>query len=296
MSNIKQTMTRTAGKAGFLLKKYSPEILTGAGIVGGVTAAVMGAKATLKVEPIIDKLNEDLQKAKDVRDREDVEEYGKREYAQDAAIVYTRSALSFAKLYGPAVSVGVISISCIIGAHGIMRKRHAAALAAYVAVEKSFSEYRSRVEAIVGEEKSKELRYGIDDVEVVDEETGEKTTKKDISTVGHSQYARIFDEYNSNWNKNPEFNMMFLKSQQNYFNDLLLSRGHVFLNEVYEALGFPHSSAGSICGWVLGHRGDDFIDFGMFNVESDRARDFVNGYEASIVLDFNVDGLIWDLI
>lgn len=35
---------------------------------------------------------------------------------------------------------------------------------------------------------------------------------------------------------------------------------------------------------------DNFIDFGVFDGDRPRARDFVNGYERSILLDFNVDG------
>ena len=88
---------------------------------------------------------------------------------------------------------------------------------------------------------------------------------------------------------------MYLKAQQNSFNDLLRARGHVFLNEVYDGLGLERSQAGAVVGWVLGD-GDNYVDFGIFDGDKPRARDFVNGLEASILLDFNVDGVIYDLI
>ena len=112
---------------------------------------------------------------------------------------------------------------------------------------------------------------------------------------GLSVYARFFDEGCEQWSKNPEYNLMFLRSQQNYYNDMLKSRGHVFLNEVYDALGIPRTQAGAVVGWMISDNGDNFIDFGVFDGDRPRARDFVNGYERSILLDFNVDGVIYDL-
>ena len=90
--------------------------------------------------------------------------------------------------------------------------------------------------------------------------------------------------------------MLFLRTQQNYANDLLKARGHLFLNEVYSMLGIPHTSAGAIVWWTIGAGGDNYVDFGIFTRDSQVVREFVNGYERSILLDFNVDGVIWDMI
>lgn len=82
-------------------------------------------------------------------------------------------------------------------------------------------------------------------------------------------------------------------------NDLLRSRGHVFLNEVYDCLGIPRTKAGQIVGWVYSKDnpvGDNYIDFGIYDVYKPAIADFVNGYERSILLDFNPDGNIWELI
>ena len=124
------------------------------------------------------------------------------------------------------------------------------------------------------------------------------TSTKTIETVdkdGISQYARFFDESCINWSKTPEYNLMFLNGQQNFANDLLNARGHVFLNEVYDMLGIPRSQAGAVVGWVKGV-GDDYIDFGIFEGKTAAARAFVNGAERNILIDFNVDGVIYDLI
>ena len=90
-------------------------------------------------------------------------------------------------------------------------------------------------------------------------------------------------------------NLFFLKAQQTNANVQLTVRGHVFLNEVYDMLGLPRTAAGAIVGWVRGN-GDDVIDFGIWD-NNDINSDFVNGYNRSkILLDFNVDGVIYDII
>ena len=114
-----------------------------------------------------------------------------------------------------------------------------------------------------------------------------------------SQYTRLFDESCMGWTKDPECNVHFLKCQQNYCNDKLKSKGHLFLNEVYDTLGIPRTKAGAVVGWVYDEKnpiGDNFVDFGLFGMNDDRNYDFVNGFKNTAILDFNVDGNILDYI
>ena len=110
---------------------------------------------------------------------------------------------------------------------------------------------------------------------------------------GYSDYAKFFDEGCREWDKDPEYNLTFLKCQENYANDLLKSKGHLFLNEVYDMLGIPRTKAGQIVGWIYDEEnpiGDNYVDFGIYDVYKEANRNFVNGYERNILLDFNVDG------
>jgi hypothetical protein len=86
---------------------------------------------------------------------------------------------------------------------------------------------------------------------------------------------------------------VFLRANQQYFNNLLIVRGHVFLNEVYDQLGLPHTTAGQIVGWryTPDNEGDNYNDFGILR-DDETVRDFINGRNGSILLDFNVDGPI----
>jgi hypothetical protein len=195
----------------------------------------------------------------------------------------------------PAVAVGVVSIGCLTGSHYILTQRNVGLTAAYAAIEKSYAEYRKRVTEEVGVEREVELRQGVDIRETVKKSKDGKSVEISKSPVGHSVYARFFDEYSKSWNKDPEYNSVFLNCQQNYANDLLRTRGHLFLNEVYDMLGIERSKAGAVVGWVISDDGDNFVDFGMYQ-DNERVRSFVNGRESSILLDFNVDGVIYDKI
>lgn len=309
MSNIINSATKTFHRVGFQIKKHSPEILLVTGITGVVTSAVMACKATTKVDAIIEETKKSIDmihegmEAGNICDVEYTEEDGKK----DLAIVYIQTGVKFAKLYGPSVLLGLTSIGCILASNNIIHKRNVALSAAYTAIDRSFKGYRSRVIERFGESMDRELRYNIKTQEVketvVDEETGKKkTVKSTVSVVDpntYSDYARFFDEYCAGWTKDAEYNLMFLRQQQNYANELLKSRGHLFLNEVYDMLGIDRTKAGNIVGWVYDEEhpvGDNFVDFGIYVLDNEKARDFVNGRERSILLDFNVDGDILSLM
>lgn len=293
---IKKVVPQVLGRGTLYIRKFSPEILTGVGIVGVIATTVLASKATLKLEPIVERVNEDVATAKHFHQDGMDGTYTDYQFAKDKTRAYTTAVFEVAKLYGPAITLGVASVSCIVGGHGIMRKRNVAMAAAYKAVESSFTEYRKRVAEEHGADKDLEYSRGIRHEEVTDEK-GKKTVVTTVDPNGFSKYAKFFDEGNINWQSTPEFNLFFLRCQQDYANDMLQARGYVFLNDVYKSLGIELTSAGQVVGWVMRKGGhDNFVDFGIYNANNEKAREFVNGQEASILLDFNVDGVIYDLI
>lgn len=310
-SNAIQTAKFAIGRGGLVLKKYSPEILTAAGVIGTIGSTVLACKATLKVEDILDEAKKKSNLINAVHDGEiEVDaEYTDKDYSKDLLVNRTQTAVKLIKLYGPAISLGALSITAILGGQHILRKRNVAVMAAYKLCEESFNNYRSRVKDELGEEKDRQFYYGMTEETVKDKVKSKdgktKTVTKKVEKAPdhlYSQYARFFDEANINWDKSPEQNMYFLKMVQNQMNDKLKARGHVFLNEVYDALGFDRSEAGQLVGWVWNkdntamEAGDGYIDFGIFDGNDYAKRAFVNGDERSILLDFNIDGMIYDLI
>lgn len=305
--DITTKVTRGLNKAGFKLKKHSPEILIVAGVAGAVTSAVMACKATTKLNDILEESKEQVDKIHEAMEHPEnlPEEYTEEDGKKDLTIVYTQTAVKLLKLYGPSIVLGGLSITAILTSNNIMRKRNIAIAAAYTAVDKSFKDYRGRVVERFGEDLDRELRYNIKKEEVeetiVDEKTGkEKTVKKTIDVANDvSEFAKFFDDGCTGWTKDPELNLAFLLKQQAFANDKLKANGYLYLNEVYDMLGIPRTKAGQIVGWIYDEKnpiGDNYVDFGIFDSNKVKNRDFVNGYERTILLDFNVDGNILNLM
>lgn len=307
-TNVINKATTTIGKVGFKLRKYSPEILMVAGVVGVVTGTVMACKATTKVGDILDETSDKLDRIHECAERSDTSvEYTIEDSKKDIAIVYLQTGVKVVKLYAPAATIGVLSLSGIITSNNILRKRNVALAAAYATVDRSFKNYRKRVVERFGDEIDNQLKYNIKAVEVgktvINEDGNEQTATENVNVIDensvlHDEYAKFFDSSNPNWEENPEYNLMFLKTQENYANDKLRAKGYLFLNEVYEMLGLEPTKAGQIVGWVYNPEnpsGDNFVDFGIHKYDTANIR-FVNGYENVILLDFNVDGNIWDLM
>lgn len=303
---IKSIAIRTASRTGLVLKEHTPEILMGVGIVGSVTGTVLACKATLKLNDILDEhevVNSQIDGVHEGRIQiKEGAEYSEQDYRKDKLMLKAQTAGKIIRLYAPAASVAILSLGCMLGAHGILRKRNVALLGLYKASEKAFNEYRARVKEELGEDKEKDFYLGLKDEKiseaVTDDQGKSKKVKKSVKAetgVMPSQYARYFDEANPNWSKSPEANKYFLECAQNVLNDQLKTRGHLFLNEVYDQLGFPRTEAGQLVGWVMNGDGDGYVDFNIYQDVLPK-REFVNGYERSILLDFNVDGVVADLI
>ena len=303
---IVEKTSRTLCKAGLKLKKHSPEILVVGGVVGLVTSGVMACKATTKLSAILDDSKEQIELFDKVAANPEMvkEEYTVEDAEKDKKIVKVQTAVKVAKLYAPSIAVGVVSIGAIFASNNIMRKRNVALGAAYATVDRAFKDYRNRVVDRFGEELDKELRYNLKTKEVketVEDENGKKkTVKRNIKYMDSampSEFAVIYDDGCAGWTKDPEDNKFFLIQQQRYANERLKRRGYLSLNEVYELLGFPSTKAGQVVGWLYdckdpNYKGDNFVDFGLYNVDCEPNRDFVNGYERNIILDFNVAPII----
>ena len=298
-------------KVKFNVVKHSPEILMGIGIAGVVTSTVLACRSTLKVKDILEDKETNMNNVKEVL-AEGREDYTEEDARKDKTIIMTTTAIRIMKLYAPSVIIGAGSIACLLESHNVMRNRNAGLAAALAATTESFKQYRERVTSKYGDEVDKEMRYGIKKEK---KEKDGKKTKEDI-VVGCDEkelsgYARYFNESNINWTDDPQFNMMFLRQNQNWANDKLISQGYLYLNDVYDALGFPKTKAGQVVGWVYdpknNERGDNYVDFGIYDLNvrgyrdemandtiAEERQDFINGYRNSILLDFNVDGNIWE--
>lgn len=307
--SIMSLVARGGAKVAHIAVKYAPEAMAviGTGCVIGGT--VMACKDTLKATEVIDAVKDDLDKIEEAEvlaeEKSDLVTYSKEDRNRDKAMVYFNGAKSFGKVYWKAAAVEGIGLALLLGAFGIMKKRYSGAIAAAHTIEAMYRAYRERVIEAEGIAKDEYYRTGWDGkMESLPAAEGEeeKAVRVMANVPNGSGYSRLFDEANIYWVNSSAQNRFFLEQVQAKFNDKLDETGHVFLNEVLEALGFPHTKEGAIVGWVKNGDGDGFIDFGIYSIpvehDDDYAakRDFINGYAASLWLDFNVDGVIFDLI
>jgi hypothetical protein len=304
MKFIPDAIARKIASQGLMASENSPKILFVGGVVGMVGSTVLACRATLKLEDTLSAIEADKAKAlraKTTVEAEDYEgdaTYPEQEYRRDLALISVRGIGNIAKLYAPSVLLGAASVAALTKSHNILQERNLALTAAYAAVDSAFNRYRERVVERFGTEVDQELQYESEKIDEVDEETGKLSSRTAVTGAPGSAYARFYDEYSSkNWSPHPDINLLFLRQVQNQLNDRLKARGHIFLNEVYGDLGLPHTTAGAVVGWRWNKdSGDDYIDFGIWDSTQEEINQFFNGREGSILLDFNVDGIIYDKI
>jgi hypothetical protein len=291
----------SVGRATAVVQKFSPQILTTVGVVGVVAAGVLAAKSTLKLESVIDEHSERMSDIHEKKTTMTAEEYSSTHHKRDVTKVYLHTAKNLGKLYGLPISLGVVSISCIIGGQGIQYKRTVGAIAAYKTLEETFDRYRARVVEEFGLEKDEEFHRGYKVTETVDENGA-----KDIKVEGEIDLSKgftfIYDHNNPNWKTtSPDYNLMTLTANETYANQLLSIRGHVFLNDIFDAIGMPRTKEGSVVGWVLGPDNENHISFGIVDLQGSRNRDariFGSDEELGdcLLMNFNVDGIVWNQI
>ncbi len=306
MMKVFTKINNMTGKMGLIIKKNAPEYLLGAGVVGFIGTVVLACKATTSAEEVLDRHREkidEIKKAVDILNNPNIEKKPEDELFDPnraKVVVYANTIKDFGKLYAPTIAAGSLTLACFFKSYNIMKTRYLGVVAAYNLVSSAFEDYRNNVREELGEEADRRFRYGIHeaDVTTIDDNGKNKNKKEVVKTVeidGPSQYAVVFDKNCAEWDSNNIYNLKWLRANETAANDILNTRGHIFLNEVYDMIGLPHTKAGAVVGWIKG-QGDGYVDFGLYDPDNESHIRYVNGDESNILLDFNVDGIIFDKI
>lgn len=301
MNKLTTIAKQAVGKIKFEAVKHSPELLITLGIASGVATVVLACRATLKAETTVKEKAPAIVKVRDeLAELEDPDEIKAKK--KELAKSYLSLAGNIAKEYSPAIACGALSVTSILSGTHVMKSRNAALAAAYTAVDNAFHKYRDNVVERFGKDVDMDMKLGRKEETVEETVTNkkgeEKVVKKKVTTISPvicSPYARFFDESSIGWKPDAEQNLKFLRDVQDWANDKLRYEGYLFLNEVYKALGLPPSKAGQQVGWVYDKNnsiGDNYVDFGIYDLHNEANRNFVNGYERSILIEPNVDGPI----
>lgn len=288
--------SRFISRAGLKLQGASPTLLTVGGIVALVGAGVLAVKASPKMDDVAEELAKELDEINDTK-----QPLFENEKTNRKVSAYTYAATSALIVYGPALALGALGTVSILYSHGMMKKRNAALVAAYGVLERGFQAYRDRVRDSFGEDIEEQIHQGhtLDVVGVDPENKKFKVVPvKPGAPSATSEYAVEFGPQNKNWNPTlPDYNLVFLRGRQKYANDKLHAYGFVLLNDVYDSIGVPRTSAGCVVGWTR-NGPDGYIDFGLPEAGSAEESDYFYFYdgEGPIFLDFNVDGIVYDKI
>lgn len=261
---VPKSISRMASRSLLKLNANSPTILVVAGVVGLSATAVMAAKATRKIDPIIDAHKEERSAIGSVAKHDKVL---RREQQTAILEMYYNTSLRLARVYGPTVAVGTISAASILCGHKILRTRHVATMVAYSGLQDQFLAYRDRVAKTLGESAERDIYNGAHGEWVEDPDHKGEYKLQPVFEEQSTAYLRPwFDELNDNWRDDPASNYLFLKGVQTHMDNLLQVRGHVFLSEVYDALRIPRTADSIVNGWVYRPNNRDVDpETGMFH-------------------------------
>lgn len=311
--NIISGVKKAANSVAFFANKNAPTIFIVAGVGGLVAATVTAIHSTLKVDEILAEHKDTVEKIKSASEDEQFcerNDYSEEDATKDLTATYLKTGWKLVKLYSPTILLAAAGTTAVLYGHHILGKRSAALATACTSSMTAFREYRERVAAKWGSDAEREIRLGVKTEELettVTEDGEEKTIVSTVTTIDPElcNYVRVFDETNKYWSKSGAYNMNMLLTEQEHANHVLKSRvnaqgkGYLTLNEVLERLGFPPTKEGMVIGWVYDThtpRGDNYVDFGLYDQDGALIEDFMDGKTKSIVLEFNVDGPIMDLM
>ena len=311
---VGRVISKNGNKLKFWSRRNSPELLVATSVVAGFGSIVLAVKATLKVEPVLEKANKDIKEVKVLMNDQNAlanGEYSKEAGRKELTKVYGKTFMQLTKLYGPSAACFGVSVGTLLGSHNIMKSRMAGLAAAYTTIDNAFSSYRGRVQEKIGEQAEKDIYQNkykeARDLTVEDKEGNIKDVKRKIK-VPHvdedSDFSYVFDADNLEWERNAKLNIDYLLIRERYLNDRLIRQGHLFLWDVYKDLGVSPGTmspgklqASKILGWLYDPEDetrDSYISFGLADKKGNltpEAHEIAlgrNGYD--IFLEFNPDG------
>ena len=219
----KPNISAIAKSAQLWLSKHSPEILTGLGIAGMVTTAVLAVKATPKAMKLIEEKKEELQ------------------LEPEDKLTVSETVKAAWKPYIPAVVTGAVSITCLVGASSVNLRRNTALAAAYHLSETALSEYREQVIDTIGERKEKNIRDKVDKARV----ERNPLNDNEIIITGDGD-TLCFDYHSGQYFKS---SIDKLKKVENELNSRMLREDYISLNDFYDEIGLPFTRMGEDLGW-----------------------------------------------
>lgn len=293
-------------KFGLWVRRNSPTILMVNAIVNEVASVALACIATKRLPTVTKPASK---KIVAIHTKMEKHPEQAKQLKKDLTKVYLKTGGKIALMYAPSViSFGLSAIS-MVGSHNILKGRNAALAAAFTTLKGGYDAYRQRVRDKLGDEEEQDIFDGITNEKIKEKDENDKSISKTISksdsTAHQSDFSVLYGPHclGSYDGTHPNINITFLESTEDYLNRKLVSRGYVFLYEVYEALCVPESYLGErklqasrVLGWRYSKdnpSGNNFISFGIHDKDGHLTKQALNlqlGLEDSVWLTFNPDG------
>ena len=219
---MKHNLSDIAKNVRTVIKKHSPEILTGIGIAGMITATVMAVKATPKALTLIDEKKEE----------QNVDKLTTVETVKTVWYCYIPSAVSIA-----------VSILCLIGASSVNVRRNAALATAYTLSESALKEYKDKVVETIGEKKEQAVRDSI-----AKDKIEKNPVSKNEVIITNKGDMLCYDAISGRYFKS---DIDKLKKAENELNKRMLNEMSVSLNDFYYEIGLDGIGIGDNIGWNI---------------------------------------------
>ncbi len=285
-------------------KRYSPELILGAGCISLGYGIYKACKSTLVVDDILKETESTKERMHTTLKDATVTAYDEDDYDHDIKVLKIKTGITIVKEYAPAAAFITVGVGCILVSHHILSDRVAGLTAAAAATDRAFATYRERVVDRLGADEDFYFLTGAKDEEIIEETVNSKgqkrNTKNTIANVVDTdtlpKYVYLFDECHPDWARDPDLNRAVLTCREKLCNQKLEQQGYIFLNDVLEIFGYDKEYPdGNIVGWLWSPGRQ--IDCGMRDVNANHRREaFLGGYEPSVLLDFTPDGPILDKI
>lgn len=289
--SIPAGLTRSVAHQTLMLKKNSPHIFFGAGIVGAVGATVLACRATLKLEETLDEIKVDVEKVKVAYEAQTITTQEKNRLM---VLKAGRGMVKIGRLYGPSILLGAASVAALSNSHATLARRNSALTGGLAMASQAFEEYRERVRTEIGDEKERDVYYGITHEEQTID--GKKRIVPVRGPEGLTRFAVVIDANSGVWERYPDLTLQRIKAAEAYIQQRVDNFGFAFLNDAYQALGIEDTSDGAIFGWVKNKPNEPttYVDFGLDSYPTNS--DFLMGNDTTCVLDFNVSGVMYHLV
>ncbi|MCM1525384.1 MAG: DUF6353 family protein [Ruminococcus sp.] len=202
--------------------QHCPEILTGMGVAGMLTAGILAVKTTPKALALIEEKKRE----------KNTEKLTAAEMIKSAGLCYVPSAVT-----------AVVSAACIVGASAVNYKRNAALAAVYALSETSLKEYREKAEQLIGKKKAEDISDAVAKDRIEQAPVG----SREVVFTGSGEtlcYDVISGRYFTS-------EIEKIKRAVNDLNRQMRDEMFISLNDFYIEIGLKPIPIGSDIGWHI---------------------------------------------